>query len=214
VERVRSKILAGVAALALAGGIVAVVSPASKAASAACGSDCVSLASQQWGTGSVGAVKDATAAAGDKIILSAAGAVTSEDFGVFNQGTVAQFCNADVIEGPACTNWPSYEVVEYQYDPGGTQSGYCLGTAATATDGMAVTLQECGVDAETTWIPLTIDNINGFEPIVAGTDTQANTPFVLTAPSAVGGVFTTHKLDLVAGTFNPAEMWQLLSGEL
>jgi hypothetical protein len=34
------------------------------------------------------------------------------------------------------------------------------------------------------------------------------------AGSAAGDKLTTHKLDLVAGTFNPAEMWETLSGVL
>jgi hypothetical protein len=55
---------------------------------------------------------------------------------------------------------------------------------------------------------LTIDQIGGFEPMINGTDTNVNTPFVLSAGSSAGDKLTTHKLDLIVGTFNPAEMWQ------
>ena len=54
----------------------------------------------------------------------------------------------------------------------------------------------------------------GVEPLIAGTDGEVNTPYVLAAPGTVGDHLTTHKLDLVDGTFNPAQMWQVLTGVL
>jgi hypothetical protein len=39
-----------------------------------------------------------------------------------------------------------------------------------------------------------------------------NTPDVLTAGSSAGDKLTTHALNLVAGTFNPAQMWATLIG--
>ena len=215
-NRVRSRILVGLAALGLAGGLVVAVGTASKAASPECGSACISLASQEWGTGYVSAVKNGASQTGQPILISAAGPDTSEDFQLLNEGTVLNACTIDagLLPSQVCDTWPNNELFEYQYNPGGVPSGLCLGTAATAANGTEVSLQPCGVIATTLWIPLTIDTISGVEPLIAGTDVEVNTPYVLTAPGTVGDHLTTHKLDLVDGTFNPAQMWQVLTGVL
>lgn len=116
--------------------------------------------------------------------------------------------------GPIDARLPSPNVYEYQYTPGNAPSGQCIGTAVAAVNGTKVSLQPCGVDAETTWIQLSIDTIGGYQPLTAGTDTVQDTPVVLTADSAVGDKLTTHQLNLVDGTFNPAQMWQTVSGFL
>jgi hypothetical protein len=218
-ERVKSRIFAGLAAVALAGGTVTAVATSGQAATPQCtatGYTCVALASQEWGTGYVSAVSGGTAAKGQAIILSAAGEYSAEDFVLLNEGSVSNFCTVDpgIISSAVCATWPSYQTYEYQYSPDGDQSGLCLGTAHTAANGTAVSLRPCGVDAETVWVPLTIDSINGVEPLIAGDDTNVNTPFVLTAGSASADQLITHKLDLVDGTFNPAQMWQPLTGVL
>ena len=205
-DRVRSRIFAGLAALALAGGGITAAATAGNAATSDCAT-CINLASQAF-RGDVAAVSAGTAQVGQKVILSAAGPFSAEDFTLLNEGTVQQFFNAGII-GPAVgLTWPNNTVYEFQYTPGGTQTGLCLGTGTTAASGVAVTLQSCGVNAQTTWIPLTIDDIGGFEPVINGTDTDVNTPFVLSAGSSAGAKLTTRKLNLIAGTFNPTEMWR------
>jgi hypothetical protein len=205
-ERVRSRIFAGLAVLVLAGGGITAAATAGNASTSDCAT-CINLASQQF-KGDIAEVSGGTAQVGQKVILSAAGPFSSEDFKLLFQGTVKDFYAAGII-GPAVgLTWPKLSVYEFQFAPGGTDTALCLGSAATAANGVAVTLQPCGVNAQTTWIPLTIDDIGGFEPMINGTDTNVNTPFVLSAGSAAADKLTTHKLDLIAGTFNPAEMWQ------
>jgi hypothetical protein len=64
-------------------------------------------------------------------------------------------------------------------------------------------------------IPLGIARRSASSRAASGDDTNVNTPsFVLTAGSASADQLTTHKLDLVDGTFNPAQIWQLLTGVL
>jgi hypothetical protein len=213
-DRVRRRILAGLATLALAGGTVVAVETSGNAATVDCGASCTALASQQWGAGYVASVSDGTARAGQAVTLSAAGLYNAEDFRAMDEGTVAAFYDAGLVGAAVGKTWPNYEVYEYQYVPGGIYSGYCLGTASTAAAGVAVGLQQCGSSARTMWIPLTIDAIGRYEPIISGSDTQADTPYVLTAGGAVGAGLTTLELDLVAGTFNPAEMWQVRTGVL
>jgi hypothetical protein len=204
-ERARSRIFAGLAVLTLAAGGITAAATAGNASTSDC-TACLNLASQQF-PGDVAAVSGGTVKVGQKVILSAAG-LSSEDFTTSGEGTVQELYNVGII-GPAVgLTWPDNSVYEYEYSPGGINSGLCLGTAATAGGGVAVDLEACGVNAQTLWIPLTIDEIGGFEPLINGTDTNVNTPFVLTAGSTAGARLTTHKLDLIAGTFNPAEMWQ------
>jgi hypothetical protein len=203
-ERVRSKIFAGLAVLALTGAGITAAATIGNASTSDC-ANCINLAVQAF-SGDVAAVSGGTAQVGQKVILSAAG-LSSEDFIQEFQGTVQDFYNAGIIGPTVGLTWPNLSVYEFQYAPGGSQTGLCLGTPKTAADGVAVDLENCGVNAQTTWIPLTIDDIGGFEPVINGTDTNVNTPFVLTGGSA-GAKLTTHKLDLAAGTFDPTEMWQ------
>ena len=203
-ERLRSKIFAGLAVLTLAGTGITIATTTGNAAASDC-TNCINPASQAF-SGDVAAVSGGMAQVGQKVILSAAG-LSAEDFILLNEGTVQDFYNAGII-GPAVgLTWPKNTVYEFEYAPAGVQSGLCLGTPKTAADGVAADLENCGVNAQTTWIPLTIDDIGGFEPVINGTDTNVNTPFVLTAGSSAGAKLTTHKLNLVAGTFDPAEMW-------
>jgi hypothetical protein len=203
-ERLRSKILAGLAVLSLAGTGITVAATTGNASTSDCAS-CINLSSRAF-SGDIAAVSGGTAQAGQKVILSTG--LSSADFILLNEGTVQDFYNAGVI-GPAVgLTWPKNTVYEFEYTPAGVQSGLCLGTPRTAADGVAADLENCGVNAQTTWIPLPIDDIGGFEPVINGTDTNVNTPFVLAAGSSARDKLTTRKLDLVAGTFDPAEMWQ------
>lgn len=202
-ERIRSKIFAGLAVLSLAGTGITVAATTGNASASDCAS-CITLGSQAF-SGDVAVVSGGAAQAGQKVILSTG--LSSADFILLNEGTVQDFYNAGIIGRAVGLTWPKNTVYEFEYSPAGVQSGLCLGTPKTAADGVAADLENCGVNAQTTWIPLAIDDIRGFEPVINGTDTNVNTPFVLTAGSA-GAKLTTHKLDLVAGTFDPAEMWQ------
>jgi hypothetical protein len=212
--RVKSKIFAGLMALALAGGILAAVQLPGNAATTQCGPGCMSLASKQWGTGFVTAVSGGTAQAGQPVVLSGAGSFSAEDFQVVFQGTVADFYAAGLVTAAVGKTWPSLNAYTFQYAPGGVKTTLCLGTATTAANGTAVSLQPCQVDARTVWIPLDTDTLGGAEPMINASDTLVNTPYVLTAGSAPGKQLTTRRLDLVAGTFNPAQMWQSLFGVL
>ena len=79
---------------------------------------------------------------------------------------------------------PAFEI---EYAPYGVNSGLCMGTATTAISGEGVTLQPCGVSANTVWIVDTYDSWHlftngGFFPLINGSDTNFSQPFVLTYP--------------------------------
>lgn len=212
--RVKSRTFAGLTALALASGILAAVQLPGNAATTGCGASCSALASQKWGTGFVTAVSGGISQAGQPIVLSTAGQFSAEDFKAVFQGTVADFYQAGLVVAAVGKTWPSLNVYEYEYAPGGTATTLCLGTAATAANGTAVSLQPCQVTSRSVWILLDTDNLGGAEPLINASDTVINTPYVLTAGGTAGGQLTTHALNLVAGTFNPAQMWTTLSGVL
>jgi len=210
----RNKILGGIAALTLACGAgvgVSVAAPPVHAATAACGPSCVALASQQWGMADVSAVLLGTGQVGQSVILSPAGRYPSEDFRLLYEGTVAMFYQDGLVDAAVGLTWPSDPVYEYEYVPNGTETDLCLGTAVTAANGTPVTLQRCGTTSKVIWIPLSIDRIGGYVPLINGSDTVSSTPYVLTA-GKVGQDLSTAELYLVAGTFAPLQMWENLVG--
>ena len=216
-ERAKKRAFAGLAALALAGGAFTALGPGARAATPSCGPFCVELYAQEFGTGDITSTTTVISAAGklNFIVLSAAtNNEAAEDFTPISQPTVADLCSSGTITSSAvCQTWPNDQVVEYQYTPFGVNSGTCIGIPSAAANGVKVSLQPCG-GAQALWIQLSIDTIGGYQPLIAATDTVVNTPEVLTAGSAVGDKLTTHQLNLVAGTFNPAQMWQTLTGQI
>jgi hypothetical protein len=201
-----SRIFAGIATLALAGAAAVTAVPAAHAATQACGSNCVALVSEEWGPGYVTSIAGLDARA-RHVTLATAGQYAAEDFGREYVATVATLY-ADGIVGPAVgETWPSDDAYEYQYIPDGTSTGLCLGVAATATQGSAVGLEPCGVNATTIWIPMAGDTQAGYEPLINGTDTNASTPYVLTT-GAIGDTLTTTELVTVNRFLSSTQMWQ------
>src|SRR5260370_15068228 len=211
---IRRRILGSIATLTLVGGTSAAVAVAPvNAATTACGAGCSALCVQKWGSGYVSAVALGIARVGQAVVLSPAGQYSWEDFRLLYEGTVATFYNAGIV-GPAVgQTWPLNGVFEYGFAPNGSPTGLCLGTAITAANGAAVTLQPCNTRSKVLWIPLPIDNIGAYEPLINGTDTVTATPHVLTAGKPGQGP-STQELYLVAGTFATVQMWKNLSGVL
>jgi hypothetical protein len=207
-----SRILAGLATLTLAGAAAGAAVPTADAATTACGSSCVALVSQEWGAGYVSSVAGLDAR-GRHVILAAAGAYPAEDFQLEYVAPVALLYTDGIVGSAVGTTWPSDDAYEYQYTPDGNDTGLCLGTAATAVNGTGIGLETCGVNASTLWITLSGDYAHGYEPLINGTDTNATTPYVLTA-GAVGDTLTTQELYQVGDAIAPAQMWRNRSGVL
>jgi serine/threonine protein kinase len=87
-------------------------------------------------------------------------------------------------QAAVAVNDPAFEI---EYAPDGNDSGLCMGVASTAVQDEGVTLQPCGVSARTMWIedvfgsPSTLSN--GYIPLINGSDTDFDQPFVLTYPA-------------------------------
>jgi len=82
-------------------------------------------------------------------------------------------------------NDPAFEL---EYAPNGVESGLCMGVASTAVQDELVTLQPCGVSGGTVWIEDVFGSsstlTSGYIPLINGSDTDFNQPFVLTYPQA------------------------------
>src|ERR1700685_751698 len=99
-KRIRNIAIAGLAGLARAGGAMAAAGPAASAATPACGASCFAFASQAFGTSDVSAVfysRFAIPGKGQSVILSSAGNLSSEDWRMTVEGTVAQFYSAGIV---------------------------------------------------------------------------------------------------------------------
>lgn len=145
--------------------------------------------------------------------MAAAAPSTTEDWRATFQGTVSDFFAAGLINATLNAHYGSDSVYEFQYAPGGVNTGLCLGIASGPSKGTQVALQPCGVSANTIWINDAADASGGYAPYISGSDTQYPAPFTLTAPK-VGGDFTTEALRTKKGVIASDQMWQLITGVL
>jgi hypothetical protein len=203
---IKSKLLAGAAALALVGGVGAMGGLTASAATPSAGPNAIDIFSRVFGThrtpNFVVDVLRQGAKVGQPIILfRTSNTDPAEDFSPSIQGTTADFYAAGLVSSAvalhygciAGTNFPNCGVNgvddpawEFEYSPYGVDSGLCIGLAATATAKEGVTLQPCGVSAKTVWIEDDNDSpataANGYVPLINGSDTNFSHPFVLTYP--------------------------------
>ena len=214
----KRKTVVGLAGLALIaggaclGGIAA--APVAVAASPACGTSCVSMYNQKFGGDDVSAVSGGAAATGRAVILAPTASSTTEDWSATLQGAVSDFYAAGLMNATLDAHYGPDPVYEFQYKPGGINSGECLGIAAGPGQGTTVTLQPCGKTANTAWIYDMAAASGGYVPYISGSDTKYPAPYVLTAPDA-GGDFTTQALSVnLLGTVASDQMWQFASGVL
>ncbi|HEU5390485.1 MAG TPA: hypothetical protein VFV73_31750 [Streptosporangiaceae bacterium] len=211
---IKSKLLAGAAALALVGGVGTVGAMTAAAATPSCGQNCIDIFSRAFGThrtpNFVMDVLRQGAKVGQPIILfRTSNTDPAEDFVPSVQGTTADFYAAGLVSAAVALhygcipggNFPNCGVTgvddpawEFEYAPFGVDSGLCVGVAATATQGEGVTLQPCGVSAKTVWIEDDNDSPatarTGYVPLINGSDTNFSHPFVLSYP---GNGFPTDK---------------------
>jgi hypothetical protein len=192
---IKSKVLAAAATLTLAGGLGmagALTAGTASAATPSCGHACINVFSKQFGTHKhpnyVLDVYQQKEKVGQKIILfRAANYDKAEDFTVSRQGTVHDFFAAGLVSAAVDLHYAGDHAYEVEYAPLGADSGLCAGLASTAVQHEGVTLQPCGVTARTVWIVDTFDSpvtlLNGYVPLINGSDTNFSHPFVLTYPA-------------------------------
>ena len=208
---IKSKILAGAAALALVGGASAAGALTAGAATPSCGPVCANLFSWQFGNfhhpNFVLDVFRQGAKQGQPLILfRESNADPAEDFSAEFNGTTSSFYAAGLVSSlvalhygcsgsvavngaqiPCAPGSADTAAFEIEYAPFGANSGLCVGLASTAVSHEGVTLQPCGASSKTVWIVDTNDQTRitaAGVPLINGSDTNFSHPFVLTYPSA------------------------------
>lgn len=206
---IKIKTLAALGALALTAGLGAAAGTA-HAATPSCGHSCADIFSREFGTHRTPAfvidAKQQNAATGTPVILwRTSNSDPAEDFEAEFNGTTSDFYAAGLVSSVVALHWgcdagitppafphcvgaaddPAFEI---EYSPYGVGSGQCVGLAATASQGGAVTLQPCGVSSKTVWIADTTDSpatiTSAYVPLINGSDTNFSHPFVLDYPHA------------------------------
>ncbi len=210
---VTGKAALGLAALALAGGAgLATASPVG-AATATCGTGCMTLFNQDFGNGYVAAVAGGIPVIGTTVRLSVAAASRAEDFQLTDKGNTADLAAEGLVSPVVGTLFGRDEAYEFQFTPKGVASGLCLGLAGAAHEGGRVTLRRCGVNSRTIWVGDQADQSGRFEPFVPGSDTDSTSGLVLTG-SATGRALTVSQVSVSDGIIASDQMWQAIYGPL
>jgi hypothetical protein len=199
---IKSKVLAAAATLTMVGGVGmagALTAGTASAATPSCGGNCIDIFSHQFGTHRspnyvVDVLRQGEKVGQPIILFRTANFDPAEDFTYAFQGTVADFYAAKLVSaavdlhyGAGAVGFPNDPAFELEYAPFGVDSGLCVGLAKAASSDEGVTLQACGVSANTVWIVDTFDSPttinNGYVPLINGSDTNFSQPFVLTYPN-------------------------------
>jgi hypothetical protein len=208
------KLLTGLAAITLAGTAITTMSATTaNAASPACGSSCMTLSSELFGPGYVVAAvtpRFRIRFAPPGVALATAGPYQSEDFRPEYVGPVSELYSYGIVSAAVDQSWPNDIGYEYLYAPGGVESTLCLGTAGTAAQGTAVTLQECGVSGQTIWIATASES--EFTPLVNGTDNRTFAPYVLTASTDNGPLTVQEFIAIIPRTPPENQLWRDIDG--
>ncbi len=204
---IKSKIVAGAAALTLVASVGTAAAMTAGAATPSCGHKCIDVFSRQFGTHKtpnyVMDVFRQGAKVGQPIILfRSSNSDPAQDFTVSFQGLVSDFYGAGLVSAavelhyggglflptPPSGNFPDEPAFEVEYSPYGVGSGLCVGVGTTAIQNEGVTLRPCGASSRTVWILDTFDKsfpafFTGYFPAINGSDTNFSHPFVLTYPA-------------------------------
>ena len=190
---IKTKVLVGAAALALAGGLGAsalATAGTANAATPSCGGNCIDIFSHQFGTFAnphfvLDVYKQQQAVGAPIILFRTSNSDPAEDFTISDQGSVADFHAAGLVSSALNLHYSGDEAFEFEYAPFGADTGLCVGVAATAVAGEKVSLQPCGVSSKTVWVVDTLDSPFTISvPLINGSDTNFSHPFVLTYPAS------------------------------
>jgi len=193
---VKSKVAAAAATLTMVGGVGmagALSAGTASAATPSCGPSCINVFAKQFGTHkspnfTVDVFRQGERADQPVILFRTANYDPALDWTVAFQGTVADFKAAGLVSAALDLHYSALPAFENEYAPFGVDSGLCLGVATTAFDDEGVTLQPCGVSANTVWILDYRDSWStfihgGYVPLINGSDTNFSHPEVLTYPN-------------------------------
>ena len=239
---IKSKVLAGAAALALAGAGAASfgMAGAANAVTPSAGPNAIDIFSKSFGTFAhpnfvLDTYKQGQNVGQPIILFRVSNVDPAEDFTIADQGSVNDFFKAGLVSsavnlhyGGGAAGFPNDEAFEFEYAPYGAATGLCVGVGSTAVAGTKVSLQDCGVSAKTVWIVDTLDSpFTTDVPLINGSDSNFSHPFVLTYPAGAyptdkprPQLFTTNLTGNsngagpILGTVSDAQLWAADTGVL
>ena len=146
------------------------------------------------------------AAANQKVILcKASNSDAAEDFVIKNLGSVGSFYgdHQRLITPQFDTSYGSLSAYEFQYEPYGVNSNFCVGTwpGQVAQAGFKVRLEPCGEHRNTVWVVFTGQfagdrTTSGYDVLInAATDSLAD-PLVLSYPAGSPTDMPSPRLDV------------------
>jgi hypothetical protein len=130
-------------------------------------------------------------------------------------GYVYQFLRKGWISGTsyAALHYRDDVAFELEYAPYGVSTGECVGVAKESYQGEAVTLQPCGLNANTLWI-VDVDNVKylptspGYGlPLINGSSRYATVPVVLTGNNSAAGGLTVAREATQLGVVDDNQLW-------
>ncbi len=171
-----------------AGAAGAATTSAKPNATPPCGFHCINPYTAKYGPGYVLQNYRAINGVGNPLKLQFANNnAPGQDWTIYLQGSVDKFYHFGLVSGNLAFHYGHEPAYELQWSPYGVNTGLCQGTAAPATQGRKVTLQVCGVNANTVWVldfqdsPYHNPIFGVFVPVIAGSTTNFSNPQVLSA---------------------------------
>jgi hypothetical protein len=190
----KSKLAAGAAGFALAGGSLCTAGTlTASAATPPCGHKCVDLYNRNFGSHYFMDVYNAEAERGQAAIMRGQEVVLfqgsngnpGEDFTYRAEGDVNSFRKAGLVSTAFAKTYGDDPAFELQWAPNGVNSGLCVGThRGTARPDDEVVLEPCGGSASTVWAIDTADQVGNYSPLINGSSTHFSDPLVLTYPAS------------------------------
>jgi hypothetical protein len=206
--------------LTAAGAAGASTTTAKPDATPPCGFHCINPYTAKYGPGYVLQDYRAQNGVGNPLKLQFANNnAPGQDWTIYLQGSVNRFYHYGLVSGNLALHYGHEPAYELQWSPYGVHTGLCQGTGAPAADGRKVTLQVCGVNANTVWVLDFQDSpylnpISGvFVPIIAGSTTNFSNPQVLSAGTPpTEPLFTVRIHSFANGAVANNQLWWAFPG--
>ena len=186
---VKAKFAAGAATLVMVGGGLGMAGTlTASAATPSCGSSCISLYTQKFGTKYFVDVYQQRAAAGqESILFQGSNSDPALDFTIIDEGTVKSFAKKGLVSSAFAKTYGTDDAYQIQYSPYGRNSGFCLSTwpGVTALPGYKVRLETCGKYSNSVWA---VDGKNEtsnhkYAPLINAATNSFSNPEVLNYPA-------------------------------
>ena len=190
----KSNLLGAAATLTMVGGLSAVGTVSSSAATPQCGPHCIEVFSPRFGTADqpkfVETARGGVARLGAAAILySASSSNPAEDWVVPSGGPVpvSRFFSDGLVSATVDSHYGKLEAAQIEFAPYGKATGLCTGVSETPYQNEGLSLQPCKIPGNTVWI---IDTsaaprtAKGNSALINGSSTDFSQPFAMTYASS------------------------------